>query len=395
MLNSYDFQHNIKYQELLSFLVKASLDDRLINEKLLAIEIFNKDESFDPAVDSSVRTYMSNLRKKIEHYNLTEGKNNRIMLTLPKGGYHVEFTRQKSPITSRILSYLNLPQTIYLPVIIILLLSSIFLLTERVIKSDVEHIIPEDNPIWHNLFDTEKKLLIILGDYYFFRMPLDSGQYLYARNIFINSKNDLDAYLEEHPGLKQDISTIYHTYLDEHIPLCVSFIMSVLVTPQHEIELKLSSEIRLEDLQNYNIIYIGSYKTLYLLKAVIANLSFNLEFRPEESVISFFSRETGITHTYSFVTNPDTRARNDYAMFIKVSGHNNNTFYLFLSQHDFGNLATVKYFTNPERLAEFSNRVNSEYFEALFEVTGILRTDFDINLLHVNELYSNFEIKLD
>ena len=65
------------------------------------------------------------------------------------------------------------------------------------------------------------------------------------------------------------------------------------------------------------------------------------------------------------------------------------------SLHDFGNLATVKYFMNPDRLNEFTQNISSDYFEALFEVTGIIRTDFDIELLFVNELYSNFKIKLE
>ena len=394
ILQSADFSHNEKYQELLRFLVEANVEGRSVNEKQLAIEFFGKDESFDPAIDSSVRAYMSNLRKKLEHYNLTKGKDNSIVLKLPKGGYHAEFVYLSNK-SSRFLKLLQKPHLFYLVIIAILLISLIALGIEYSRHSSPDFIISKNNRIWADFFKQERKTLIVLGDYYFFKMLIDTQTTIYARDIFINSDTDLTDFLNTNPGLNRKISRIYHTYLDEHIPLCLSHILPGFTINGIQPQFKLSSEVRLEDLQDYNIIFIGSYKTLYLLETVTRNLNFNYELKPGESLLKYVNQDSNKVFTYSFLTNPDTQARNDYALVVKVSGHNQNTFLFFLSQHDFGILATVKYFTNPDYLREFQQSISSEYFEALFEVTGIIRTDFDIKLIHVNELFSTFEIKLE
>ena len=82
-------------------------------------------------------------------------------------------------------------------------------------------------------------------------------------------------------------------------------------------------------------------------------------------------------------------------MVIKVSGNNNKSYLFFLSKHDFGNMATVKYFTDIAHLEEFKKLVPSNHFEALFEVKGIMRTDFEMKLIRYNALYSNFQFKLE
>ena len=64
-------------------------------------------------------------------------------------------------------------------------------------------------------------------------------------------------------------------------------------------------------------------------------------------------------------------------------------------EHDFGNISTSKYFTNKLKITEFEDKLKSEYFEALFEVKGIERTDFSLDLLHINQLDNNFTIDLE
>ncbi|HOV23943.1 MAG TPA: helix-turn-helix domain-containing protein [Candidatus Marinimicrobia bacterium] len=71
IINSSEFQNAQKFQELLRYLVDASISGKIIKESTIAIEFFQKDKSFDPSIDSTVRTSISTLRKKLEHYYLT------------------------------------------------------------------------------------------------------------------------------------------------------------------------------------------------------------------------------------------------------------------------------------------------------------------------------------
>jgi hypothetical protein len=91
ILESEDFHQAQKYQDLLRYLVRASINGETVKESTIAVECFSKNTAFDPAMDSSVRAYISNLRKKLEHHYLTKGKDDEIKLTIPKGHYSVEF----------------------------------------------------------------------------------------------------------------------------------------------------------------------------------------------------------------------------------------------------------------------------------------------------------------
>ena len=77
-------------KKLLCFLVEASINNREVKEFTIGREVFDK-KDFDPAEDSSVRVYVSNLRKRLEEYYREEGANDAIKIDIPKGHYEVVF----------------------------------------------------------------------------------------------------------------------------------------------------------------------------------------------------------------------------------------------------------------------------------------------------------------
>lgn len=393
VLKSEHFRKSTKYQELLCYLFNYAVEGEEIKESTIALEFFDKTDVFDPSWDSSVRAYISNLRKKLEHYYLTEGKDDEFQIVLPKGDYQIRFL--KSPHSTNSAS----PSTRGLRVSYFLLVIALFLLITPLVffwggkvalNKDQKRYIQKDDLIWGDILNSTKKSLIVLGDYYFFSMPLDSGRHTYMRDVRINSDADLANFLESYPTYKSKASKTYHTYLEEHIAWSLFYIIPSLVHHRKDIELKLSSEVQLEDLQKYNIIYIGPYKSLNQLCTVTRDL----DFKYHPSQLDFFDRVENKPLHYSWATDHETQARNDYAMVLKVYGTNDNTFMFFLSQHDIGNISTVKRFSNPQFLEEMRMEIPSGGFEALFEVKGIVRTDFEIRLLHVNELHSKFEINI-
>jgi len=392
ILQSQEFQNAPKFQELLQYLVDASISGDVIKESIIAIDFFQKDSNFDSSLDSSVRAYISILRKKLEYFYLTEGSDHPIRLTIPKGHYNVEFTTVAKQSDKRGKKGYRNYLYILFPTILCFIFFYLFfpgLLQKRLLST-----IPHNNPVWHEFFDNSRKTLIVLGDYYFFSMPLKEDRQNYVRDIEINSDADLDAFIEANPEYKNRITKTYHTFLDEHLPICVSEILPPLLKYRVPFEIKMASEVHLDDFKKYNIVYIGSYKCLNLLEMVTQSLNFKYTPHKGSSTLEYFQRDSDTTYTFHWTTNPTTHARNDYAMVVKVSGLNQNIILMFLSEHDFGILGTVKYFTNPDKLREFHNRVNSNYFEALFEITGVVRTDFSINLLHFNRLHTDFKINL-
>jgi adenylate cyclase len=61
-----------------------------INQYSLATEIYNRDASFDPAVDSVVRVDASRLRTKLREYYDNKDSNYPVRFSLPKGNYDIK-----------------------------------------------------------------------------------------------------------------------------------------------------------------------------------------------------------------------------------------------------------------------------------------------------------------
>jgi hypothetical protein len=91
ILQSPEFKDSKRYQELLQFLVDETLAGRTPKEITLGMQFFGKDAKFDPKEDPTVRVSINNLRKKIEHYYLTQEVPCTLKLDIPKGHYRVEF----------------------------------------------------------------------------------------------------------------------------------------------------------------------------------------------------------------------------------------------------------------------------------------------------------------
>lgn len=83
-------------QRLLRYLVDAALANppQVVKEYTLAIDVFDRDASYDPAVEGAVRVEAGRLRTRLRDYYSEEGKNDPLLIELPKGGYRVVLTRR-------------------------------------------------------------------------------------------------------------------------------------------------------------------------------------------------------------------------------------------------------------------------------------------------------------
>ena len=76
ILESQEFSRAQKYQRLLQYLVDASLEGEIPKEVTIAHEVFFEDNAYDTGSTTKVRVYIHNLRKKLDSYYTSEGKNN-------------------------------------------------------------------------------------------------------------------------------------------------------------------------------------------------------------------------------------------------------------------------------------------------------------------------------
>ena len=93
MAASAGFQRSPRLRELLKFIVECSLESpgTPITEQQIGISIFHRPPQFDSSADTIVRVQISQLRKRIEHYYLTEGSAEPYVLEIPRGAYNATF----------------------------------------------------------------------------------------------------------------------------------------------------------------------------------------------------------------------------------------------------------------------------------------------------------------
>ena len=89
ILSSADFAQSERMKAFLRFVVEETLEGRAdrLKEYTIATEVFARDESFDPQTNTIVRVEAGRLRRRLERYHLTEGRDNEVRIDLPKGTY--------------------------------------------------------------------------------------------------------------------------------------------------------------------------------------------------------------------------------------------------------------------------------------------------------------------
>src|SRR5215831_14152099 len=86
ILSSPVFVNSPRMSRFLRFVVETTLDGNgeRIKEYVIAIEVFEKADDYDPQADSTVRTEASKLRSRLARYYETEGRDDLIAITIPR-----------------------------------------------------------------------------------------------------------------------------------------------------------------------------------------------------------------------------------------------------------------------------------------------------------------------
>ena len=103
IVHSVPFQHSPRRQRFLEFIVNETLAGRSLKGYDVALEVFDRPETFDPAVDPVVRVEAGRLREKLREYYGADGQSDPIRIDLPKGTYtpHIEFRHEDAPRSAR------------------------------------------------------------------------------------------------------------------------------------------------------------------------------------------------------------------------------------------------------------------------------------------------------
>ncbi|HVJ30532.1 MAG TPA: hypothetical protein VNA66_09520 [Gammaproteobacteria bacterium] len=94
LLASTGFANAGRMSRFLKFVVEKTLagEGERLKEYVIGVEVFDRDASYDPRLDSIVRVEAARLRAKLAEYYAGDGRSDAVVLTLPKGGYSASIT---------------------------------------------------------------------------------------------------------------------------------------------------------------------------------------------------------------------------------------------------------------------------------------------------------------
>lgn len=86
-------------QEFLLYISERSIANEVhqVTEQIIGTEVFKRKPGYSTGDDNIVRTYARQLRKRLEEYFSTVGLSETVILSIPKGGYAVEFHPRELP----------------------------------------------------------------------------------------------------------------------------------------------------------------------------------------------------------------------------------------------------------------------------------------------------------
>src|SRR6266436_778695 len=103
ILSSKTLVHSKRLIRFLSFVVDKGLkgEGGQLNEYLIGVEVYQRPSSFDPQIDTIVRTEARRLRSKLHQYYETEGIYAPIFIEIPKGSYVPTFRERERGILDK------------------------------------------------------------------------------------------------------------------------------------------------------------------------------------------------------------------------------------------------------------------------------------------------------
>ena len=102
ILGSRIFAGAQRSQRFLSYVVEKSFDpgSDALKEYTIAVDVFERDASYDSSIDATVRVEAGRLRSRLHEYYAEDGEHDLLVIDVPKGGYRAVATRRPPPAST-------------------------------------------------------------------------------------------------------------------------------------------------------------------------------------------------------------------------------------------------------------------------------------------------------
>ncbi|MDN3687274.1 hypothetical protein [Cyclobacterium jeungdonense] len=380
IISSKGFGRSNTYANLLRFLVRCSLDNDAPKETVIAAEVFGKPD-FDPSESTLIRVYAYKLREKLENYYATEGSRDSYRLSIPKGSYGIVF--EKAEHHSGLLRLVQ-KKTVRLGLIVVVFVG-VLLVAWFQLGQDKDS--PLRESAWSDLVSNGFPTAVFLGDLFIY-LEEDSltGMSRTIRDPDINGLSDFASFRMDDRREGVQTTALSYGLLIRGSVQWIKELTRMFDSAGHFFSIRTISRFNPKELQDQNFVVVGMLKTLGMFKDYFKYSRFAYDETEEALVLR--EGESTERRVFSPTGDPDGY-HTDYGFMAKFPGPNQNTIYLFGGLWDTGATQSLKNFTDAALRESIEGEIADQlgevppYFEVLFEVSGIDRTELSTKLIHV------------
>jgi hypothetical protein len=412
ILGSEALQKSDTSQRLLRYLAERSLRGETPKEVEIAIDVFGRDASFNSGEESLVRVAVRGLRRRLQDYYDGPGLADEWRFDVPKGGYRLVWAKRGSAAPAEEPSARPEPGqevstdalhaqsatgrfawlrawAIAATVLLGLSLALNGYLWRKPARVGLDPVIASiaGTPFWSGIIDSDRPLMLVVGDGFMYtNVDPVTGRVQYIRDRAINSSEELRVFLSQNPSIAQGRGQRYTSMLQKSTALGMTSVLRLVSHPGRTIEVRLPDDVQVDDIRQYDIVYVGPISRLGPLAGYYETQS-RYRYEPGQGAIR------DIETNRSFLPDgPFTEKHTEYALAARFVGPSDNHIVILTpGTRNSGLGQIIRMFTTPEGLADLQKKLdergpNSDSFEALLSVTSFRLTDVAGELLEVHPL---------
>ncbi len=385
------------YGNLLQYLLAASVTGKSPKEVEIALDVLGRNADFDVTRDSVVRVYVHQLRKRLDDYYNKHEPHAEHRIVVPKGEYTIAAMSASASVAGADTAVKLRP----LPVIWhygLLILVGLLLMANLVYMSFSDRS-AEANPllqqladhlIWSAVLDDDLPILVVMGDYYIFGELNEDGRITrMIRDFNINSSLDLNSRFMTDQTLTAQYMDLDLNYLPEGSAYALTRIMPILQSTGKRINVTMMSRLNTADMNSHHIIYVGYISALDKL----SNLTFaSSGLQTGRTFDELYNRGTGEIYSSDAGLPSRDQPFRDFGLLSTFPAPGGSQIIVIAGTRDAGLMHIAQTAVDPAQLESIQDSLALPYvptsasYEALYEVFGLQRTNFDANLVYTRAL---------
>jgi hypothetical protein len=380
VVSSSAFGKSNRLPELFLFLChrKPTGSGGAVHEQEIGVEVFGRHPDYDTTQDAIVRVQVSTLRKRLEQYFASEGRDEPVIIEIPKGTYTPVFRERSSPDpAANLLQPPSPPGRRWIAVVSVLAVFGVLLAVGLFgpwrLGSAARPVRNVDR-LWSQVFDNGRPSAIVLSDA-MLGMFEDAIQY----QLTLDEYRGKDFTLLSDERLKDPVEKARWKRLVgaslTHISDARSAAMFLALSTARNLptEIVFAADFSVNYLQSHNLILIGTRRTNPWVELFEDQLNFRTVFHEMPQMLSYFENRSplpGENATYAVHWTKQGYCR---VAFLPTPNRSGNV--LLISGTDMASTEAGGQFITTERWVQslssalgLSGKARFPYFEVLLKV---------------------------